>query len=217
MVVMRMREHHHIQMLDSARPEIRRHHLLAHVEPRTLTADPFRSRLPAAVNQHRSAIRKRSEYRVALSHIKHAYFQLAAIQHRRERMCRDERRQRAERNDGRPFERSNWRRELAADKAIGSERHHSARSNGHANQCKEKAAISQIGGPGMRYDMRGHAPTHFTTARSDATRKPSMRASSRDKRPQTNVATSVRKPSGTINPVRTTAGILLRGPARLTR
>src|ERR1700722_2874032 len=81
----------------------------------------------------------------------------------------------------------------------------------------KKAAMSQLGGPGMRYDMRGHAPTHFTTARSDAARKPSMRASNRDKRAQTNVARSVRKQSGTINPVRITAGILLSGPARLTR
>ena len=33
MIVMGMRECHHIQALDSARPEIRRHHLLAHIEP----------------------------------------------------------------------------------------------------------------------------------------------------------------------------------------
>jgi len=53
-------------------------------------------------------------------------------------MGRYERRQCGERSDGRPFQRSNWRRELAAGKAIGSERHHSARGNGHANQCNEK-------------------------------------------------------------------------------
>src|SRR5579862_7693999 len=147
MVVMRMGERHHIQMLDSTRPEIRRHHLLAHVEPRTLTADPLRSRLPPPVNQHRSAIRKHSEDRVALSHIKHAYFKLAAIQHRRERMCSDERRQRAERNDGRPFERSNWRRDLATGKALGSESHYSARSNGNTNECNEKGGDEPVRRP----------------------------------------------------------------------
>jgi len=33
MIVMRMREGDHIKALDSPRPKIRRHHLLAHVEP----------------------------------------------------------------------------------------------------------------------------------------------------------------------------------------
>src|SRR5579862_9077693 len=138
MIVMCVRKRHHVEALDSARPEIWRHHLLAHVEPRTLTADPFRPGLSSAVNQHRTAIRKCSEYRVALPHIENAHFEFSPIQGWREGMCRHERRQRGKRNNSRPFKRSNRRRELAAGKAIGSERHHSARSNGHANECNEK-------------------------------------------------------------------------------
>src|SRR3984957_11302339 len=138
MIVMRVREGDHIEALDSARPEIRPHPLLAPVEPGTLTTDPFRSWLPATVNQHRPAIRKRGEYRVALPNIEHAHFQLAAIQDGCEGVGRYERRQCGERNVGRPFQRSNRRRELATGKATGSESHYSARSNGNANECNEK-------------------------------------------------------------------------------
>src|ERR1700722_8602296 len=102
MIVMRVREGDHIEALDSARPEIRPHPLLAPVEPGTLTADPFRSWLPAAVNQHRPAIRKRGEYRVALPNIEHAHLQLAAIQHGGEGMGAYDRHQRAKRNEVRP-------------------------------------------------------------------------------------------------------------------
>src|SRR5208282_3986989 len=86
MIVMRMRERHHIEPLDSARPKVRRDNFLADIDPRAVTANPLRAGLATAVNEHRTSIGEGREYRVALSNVEHGHLEFPAIKCRRERM-----------------------------------------------------------------------------------------------------------------------------------
>ena len=83
---MRVRERHHVQPLDAARPQIGRHDFLAHVDARAISAHPLRAGQSAAVDQHRAAVGKRDEDRVALADVENVHFELSVVERWSERM-----------------------------------------------------------------------------------------------------------------------------------
>src|SRR5271156_3087086 len=107
----------------------------------------------------------------------------------------------------------NFRRTLGFNRRAATALAHIARQMNAA----KKAIASHIGGPGIRYDNRGQWPNHSTLESKSPVQKPSAFASSNAKFAQTKDASSATKPRGTMIAVSNTAGILLKGPARLTR
>ena len=89
MVVMRMRQRHHIELLDSTRPQIWRHHVFPRVRPRSRTANGFSARLAATVDQHHVPAGRNHENRIALTHIENAHLEFPVLQPRRKRVSRD--------------------------------------------------------------------------------------------------------------------------------
>src|SRR5271156_5833256 len=139
MIVMRVRQRHHVQPFDPPRPQIRRHDFLAHARPRPEAAHYFGSSLSAAVHQHRPPIRKGDEYRITLAHIQHAHLEFSAIQRRSERMPRHQNRQHQRGHRRAPLDRMRNGQQLSpyripASRSCNRSRHPRQKNKSHEKQ-----------------------------------------------------------------------------------
>src|SRR5579862_6703904 len=97
------------------------------------------------------------------------------------------------------------RRTIGFKRRAMTARAHIARNT----KAAKNAITSHMGGPGIRYDIRGQCPNQFTVDNNIAAQRLDAFASSKASRDQTNDASTATKPRGTIIAVNKTAGMLL--------
>src|SRR5277367_1089988 len=138
MIVMRVRQRHHVEPLNPPRPQIGRHHFLPHVRPRPESAHHFRPSLPAAIYQHRAPIRERHENRIALPHVQHTHLKFSAIKRRRKWMPRHQHRERQHNRRCDPLHGLLTRQRAPPRRRIAPSRRNRSRHRRQKNKSREK-------------------------------------------------------------------------------
>src|SRR5262245_49178161 len=94
-ILMRVRYRHHVEMTDSAIPQVGSHHVLADIQ--IPAGGPSECGCPAAIEKHRFAVRKYDEEAIALTHVDGSKFEFTGVERGRKRMPEKDRKQRRRR------------------------------------------------------------------------------------------------------------------------